>query len=130
MGGIACGIIPARLGAVSGALTYSQGWVAFVVGSMLGYTIIMAVMAVIWSSVVTLFVCFAEDPTALYHTKPQEYQRLVTAWRERNGGSVPIGVELPPDSMDEEQRGTSQVVDMGDDGYREYNDGRTGPVNV
>merc|ERR1711988_398045 len=128
VGGIACGVIPARLGVVSGTLTYSQSWVAFAVGSLLGYTIIMAVMAVVWSSVVTLFVCFAEDPTALYHTKPQEYQRLVTAWRERSGGSVPIGVELPPDSFDEDPE-QGRVVSMGDE-YREYDDVKTGAVNV
>jgi len=103
VGGLACGTIPARLGVASGALTYSQGWVTFIIGGLLGYTIIMAVMAVVWSSVVTLFVCFAEDPTALYHTKPAEYQRLVAAWRERSGGSVPIGVELPPDTVEDER---------------------------
>merc|ERR1711959_29995 len=41
VGGVACGVIPARLGVVSGTLTYSQSWVAFVLGVLLGYSIIM-----------------------------------------------------------------------------------------
>jgi len=109
VGGLACGTIPARLGVASGALTTGQAWVTFVTGGLLGYTIIMAVMSVVWSSVVTLFVCFAEDPTALYHTKPAEFQRLIAAWRGRNG-SLPISVELPPDSLVEDSRG----VDIGE----------------
>jgi len=103
VGGLACGIMPVLVGRGSGALTYSQSRVVLLMGGLLGYTIIMAVMAVVWSSVVTLFVCFAEDPTALYHTKPAEFQRLMTAWRERSGGSLPIG--LPgafPQSMADE----------------------------
>merc|ERR1711977_619465 len=79
VGGLACGIIPALLGVCSGVLSHSQGWATFFFGSVLGYSIIMVVMAVVWSCVVTLFVCFAEDPNALYHTKPVEYQRLLTA---------------------------------------------------
>jgi len=112
VGGLACGTIPARLGVASGALTYGQGWVTFVIGGLLGYTIIMAVMAVVWSCVVTLFVCFAEDPKTLYHTKPAESRRLVSAWRARSGGSVPIGVELPPDSLAGEEEHT--CTNLGD----------------
>jgi len=96
VGGVACGVIPARMGTASGTLTQSQGWATFVMGSILGYTIIMAVMSVVWSCVVTLFVCFAEDSNALYHTKPEEFHKLVTAWQQRDG--MPVGMQLPPDS--------------------------------
>jgi len=127
VGGLACGIMPILVGRGSGALTVSQAWVVFVIGGLLGYTIIMAVMAVVWSSVVTLFVCFAEDPTALYHTKPAEFQRLMSAWRERSGGSLPVG--LPgtfPNSLDDDDE-----MD-GKEGYMQStpNGSFAGPMNV
>lgn len=109
VGGLACGTIPALLGVASGVLTRTQGWASFILGALLGYSIIMVVMAVVWSCVVTLFVCFAEDPNALYHTKPQEYQRLVTAWRQRDGG-MPVPMSIPPDSMDDDSHDKRDYV--------------------
>uniref|UniRef100_M4BRV2 Uncharacterized protein n=1 Tax=Hyaloperonospora arabidopsidis (strain Emoy2) TaxID=559515 RepID=M4BRV2_HYAAE len=32
------------------------------------------------SIVATIFVCFAEDPAALYCSHPEEHARLVEAW--------------------------------------------------
>ena len=54
-----------------------------VLGSILGYTIIMGVLTVVWSCVVTLFVCFAEDAQSLYRTKPEVFHALVNAWQQR-----------------------------------------------
>lgn len=82
-GGLVCGVFPALAGQSGGVLTESQALAVMLLGSALGYTIIMAVLTVVWSCVVTLFVCFAEDALALYHTKPDVFHMLVNAWQQR-----------------------------------------------
>ncbi len=42
----------------------------------------LCAMVVVESCVVSLFVCFAEDPQALSSTKPEEYNRLAGALSE------------------------------------------------
>lgn len=37
--------------------------------------------SVVESIVATIFVCFAQDPTALQSTNPQEFNRIVGAWQ-------------------------------------------------
>merc|ERR1712146_247861 len=66
-----------------GVLSDFQAAVVMVLGSVLGYTIIMGVLTVVWSCVVTLFVCFAEDALSLYRTKPEVFHALVNAWQQR-----------------------------------------------
>jgi len=83
-GGIACGFFPAMIGqAQEDGLSPAQAGVVMVLGSILGYTIIMGVLTVVWSCVVTLFVCFAEDAQSLYRTKPEVFHALVNAWQQR-----------------------------------------------
>lgn len=79
-GGLVCGIVPALIGPASHS---ADRFAVMVLGSLLGYTIIMGVLTVVWSSVVTLFVCFAEDALALYRTKPDVFHELVNAWQQR-----------------------------------------------
>jgi len=82
-GGLVCGVFPALAGQTGGVLSDSQALAVMLLGSALGYTIIMAVLTVVWSCVVTLFVCFAEDALALYRTKPDVFHMLVNAWQQR-----------------------------------------------
>merc|ERR1711959_240499 len=82
-GGLVCGVFPALAGHNGGVLSDSQALAVMLLGSALGYTIIMAVLTIVWSCVVTLFVCFAEDALALYRTKPDVFHMLVNAWQQR-----------------------------------------------
>ena len=48
-------------------------------GFLIGMILTMTTLYVVRSSVVALFVCFAEEPAALHENRPEEYQRLTGA---------------------------------------------------
>ena len=48
-------------------------------GFLIGIILTMTTLYVVRSSVVALFVCFAEEPAALHQNRPEEYQRLTGA---------------------------------------------------
>lgn len=54
--------------------------VAAVVGVIIGIAVSAVVMAVIEAAVCTVFVCFAQDPDALRHTRPEHHTDLLNAW--------------------------------------------------
>merc|ERR1719499_2898751 len=45
-------------------------------GFFLGYCVCAIILKVVASGVVAIFVCFAEDPAALYNNRPDEFARL------------------------------------------------------
>ena len=51
-------------------------------GFFCGYECCNIVMSVILSGVCTIFICFAEDASALQRTHPQTYNTLVHGWHE------------------------------------------------
>merc|ERR1712242_236785 len=51
-------------------------------GFLIGLILTMTTLYVVRSSVVALFVCFAEEPAALSENRPEEYQRLTGAQPE------------------------------------------------
>lgn len=55
-----------------------------IIGSIIGYMLCVTVLQVVRSSVVALFVCFAEDPNALSQNRPSQYKRLVETRPELN----------------------------------------------
>ena len=52
-----------------------------------GFFIVMMVMTVVDSAVVTIFVCFAEDPDALKHSNMQLYTSMMNAWNSKRGNN-------------------------------------------
>lgn len=54
-----------------------------VVAFLIGFVLCMCAMEVVHSCIASFFVCFAEDPAALYSAKPQVYQKISEAWRAR-----------------------------------------------
>lgn len=66
--------------------TRSDYWAIWTgLGFAMGFAITACAMVVVQSAVATIFVCFIEQPQALAETKPDEYNPLSTAWRERWG---------------------------------------------
>jgi len=71
-------------------------------GFLIGLVFCASVLMVLQSAVITLFVCYAEDPASMNANHPDEYNRLVAAkpeWRDvyrtYGGGSVnPVGPVL------------------------------------
>ncbi|OQR81239.1 PNS1-like protein [Achlya hypogyna] len=53
-----------------------------VTGLLIGFSICYIIMAVINSSVATVFVLFAEDPHSLHHSHPELHDTLHEAWNE------------------------------------------------
>jgi len=51
-------------------------WMLAIIGFFLGYCVVAVILKVVASGVVALFVCFAEDPAALYQNRPEAYSRL------------------------------------------------------
>jgi hypothetical protein len=51
-----------------------------VLGFIVGTSMCAVVMTVIDSAVCTVYVCFAEDPTALSATHPAAHHELMSAW--------------------------------------------------
>jgi len=51
-------------------------WLLGIIGFFLGYCVVAVILKVVASGVVALFVCFAEDPAALYQNRPEAYSRL------------------------------------------------------
>lgn len=49
-------------------------------GFLVGYAMATVTMSVIDAGVATVFVCFAEDPTALEATHPDHFAELLRAW--------------------------------------------------
>jgi len=61
----------------------------------IGFGLTLCAMIVVRSGVVTIFVCFADDPAVLAETKPRENEELTTAWRKRYG-ELPARLTNPP----------------------------------
>merc|ERR1719189_1583267 len=90
-GAMVGGIATAGCGAGCGYAFYytddsvSQEDSLILVGSMAGYGFLVGMMLtfttlyVVRSAVVTLFVCFAEEPAALHENRPEEFGRLTGA---------------------------------------------------
>ncbi|EQC31173.1 hypothetical protein SDRG_11099 [Saprolegnia diclina VS20] len=53
-----------------------------ITGLLIGFSICYIVMAVINSSVATVFVLFAEDPHSLHHSHPEHHDTLHEAWND------------------------------------------------
>merc|ERR1712093_543572 len=69
-------------------------------------------------------------PNSLYKTKPREYRLLITAWRERHDGFIPLNAELPPDGMDDDDNGApdqGDYMEMGGMQYHVQREGDTKP---
>jgi len=90
-GAMVGGIVTAGCGAGIGYAYYytddsiSESDSIILVGSMAGYgfligfALTLTTLYVVRSAVVTLFVCFAEEPAALHQNRPEEFQRLAEA---------------------------------------------------
>jgi len=77
IGGIACGILGAALGATwAGDYWPSIAAMAF----LIGYAITTVAMEVVQSGVSTVFVCFAMDPQALQRNDPRLYQQFASTY--------------------------------------------------
>eukprot|EP01084_Bolivina_argentea_P249815 418346_1 len=53
--------------------------IAAIGGFVVGYILCAVILMVLASSVVALFVCYAEDPAAMYNNRNEEYNRLTEA---------------------------------------------------
>merc|ERR1712130_140724 len=90
------GILALIGGVVSAAIGFGIGWLFYndsddedvyptlpiglaIYGFFIGLIFCASVLMVIVSAVITLFVCYAEDPATLNKNHPNEYQRLVNA---------------------------------------------------
>jgi len=51
-----------------------------IAGFVIGYFLCATVMMVVKSAVVLVFVCWAEDPAAMSHNRPQEYRAISEQW--------------------------------------------------
>jgi len=58
------------------------------------FALSISCMVTIKAAVCTIFVCFAEDPASLSHTKPYDYEFLTNAWNKRYG-SLPKKLTNP-----------------------------------
>ena len=68
--------------AVHGVSAGERARLLAVIGFFCGYECCNIVMSVILSGVCTIFICFAEDASALQRTRPQTYNTLVHGWHE------------------------------------------------
>ncbi|CAH0517555.1 unnamed protein product [Peronospora belbahrii] len=60
--------------------TFNVVVLTFVACASIGYAMCAILSSILDSVVTTIFVCFAEDPAALYRNHPDEHARLVEAW--------------------------------------------------
>ncbi len=73
VGGILCGFSAALIA----GLVFNTDYVIWAaIGFVVGFVCMIVVTEVIESSVISLFICLAEDPAALLQTKPQTYHKL------------------------------------------------------
>lgn len=71
------------MGALAGTMTNEFKDIAYfpaIIGFVVGYLISSIALSVIESAVLTVFVCFAEDPNSLYQHHPDLYQGMMSAW--------------------------------------------------
>ena len=68
--------------AIHGVSAGERARLLAVIGFFCGYECCNIVMSVILSGVCTIFICFAEDASALQRTRPQTYNTLVHGWHE------------------------------------------------
>ncbi|KAL6078468.1 pH nine-sensitive protein 1 [Balamuthia mandrillaris] len=58
-----------------------DAWIAMtVIGFFIGFVVVLVVLEVVESAVVTIFVCFAEDPQTLQFNHPQLHARLQSTY--------------------------------------------------
>ena len=73
LGGMTTGI----LGALLAYYAYDISWEYYAgIGFAIGVALMFVISEVVESSVITLFICLADDPVTLQQTKPEEYHRL------------------------------------------------------
>ncbi|KAG2836391.1 hypothetical protein PC111_g5031 [Phytophthora cactorum] len=79
--GLICAGVGALIAETTDAVTF-QNSTAFlaILGLVVGIGVAVTPLAVIDSSVATIFVCFAEDPAAFQHSHPELYAPLVQEW--------------------------------------------------
>ncbi|ETI33504.1 hypothetical protein L914_19063 [Phytophthora nicotianae] len=82
---IGVGLICAGFGAVvaelSDAFTFeSSTTLLAILGFIIGFSVALTPLAVISSSVATIFVCFAEDPAPFQRSHPELYAALAQGW--------------------------------------------------
>jgi len=81
-GALLGGIVSAAAGYLLGLAFYDDVTVQASLagfGFLIGLIITMTVLYVVHSSVVAIFVCFAEDPAAMAQNRPEEFNRIVAA---------------------------------------------------
>eukprot|EP01087_Luapelamoeba_hula_P019341 TRINITY_DN638_c0_g2_i2.p1 TRINITY_DN638_c0_g2~~TRINITY_DN638_c0_g2_i2.p1 ORF type:complete len:323 (+),score=46.75 TRINITY_DN638_c0_g2_i2:121-1089(+) len=80
--GVVVGIVGIVLGVVYHDQLGGDYWVLlFIAGFIVGFVVVMTVTEVVESAVVTVFVCFAEDPEALRANAPHVHKKLDKAYR-------------------------------------------------
>ncbi|RLN52785.1 hypothetical protein BBJ29_000741 [Phytophthora kernoviae] len=79
--GLICAGVGALFGEVGDAVSFDNS-TAFlaILGLVVGIGVAVTPLAVIDSSVATIFVCFAEDPVSFQHSHPELYTPLVQEW--------------------------------------------------
>lgn len=79
--GLICAGVGALIAETTDAVTF-QNSTAFlaILGFVIGIGVAVTPLAVIDSSVATIFVCFAEDPAAFQRSHPELYAPLVQEW--------------------------------------------------
>jgi len=88
---MACFISGAAVGTFGAVLSYilrdqlgGDYWLPmFLLMFLVGFLVVMITLEVVESAVVTIFVCFAEDPHALKRNSPKVYKKLKHAYEER-----------------------------------------------
>ena len=68
---------------------------ASIVGGIFGFAISSIILRVVQSTIIALFVCFAEDPNALKENRPLQYDMLVSSKLElqRMGETGHTGID-------------------------------------
>jgi hypothetical protein len=76
IGGLTTGIF----GALIAYYAFDTDWRPWAgVGFVIGMVLMLVVSEIVESSVISLFICLADDPVTLQRTKPTEYHRLTDA---------------------------------------------------
>ena len=95
---ISCIFAGLLAGSVTALVAYelnNKYWYVWaIVAFFIAFGLSLCAMVVVRSGVATIFVCFAEDPSILSETKPEYYDKIATAWRNRYG-KLPASLTNP-----------------------------------
>jgi hypothetical protein len=93
-------VLTGVISALVGGLIFDMDWPLWAgLGFIIGLAISLVVTSAIDSTVVTLFVCLAEDPQTLAATKPSEYALINDAFHNRYHMDVTQNYIPPADRM-------------------------------